>query len=114
MRIDSNARGWWAAVLLYMVLGLNVTAKDKTPNSIVQGTVFLIDKDSSTIMVDTKTGARRVVKYSQDTKFTYGRGDKGQESAIGQVQETQYISCRGTPDDGARLLAKECVHRKLK
>ena len=112
MRINSfNALGWWAAVLFYLVLGLNVIAKDKDPNMIVQGKVFLIDKDSSIIMVDTITGVRRLVVYSPDTKFRYGRSDKGQESAIGQVQNTQYISCIGKSDDGARLLAKECVHR---
>ncbi len=61
MRIDSsNALGWWAMVLLYLVLSLNVIAKDKDPNIIVQGTVFLIDKDSSIIMVDTRAGVRRL------------------------------------------------------
>ncbi len=116
MRINSsNALGWWAMVqamvLLYLVLSLNVIAKDKAPNIIVQGTVFLIDKDSSIIMVDTRTGARRLVVYSLDTKFRYGRSDKGKESAISQVQETQFISCIGKSDDGARFVAKECVHR---
>ena len=81
---------------------------------IVQGKVFLIDKNSSIIMVDTRIGARRLVVYSPDTKFRYGRRDKGQESTIDQVQETQYISCIGTSDDGARLVAKECVHREQK
>ncbi len=112
MRINSsNALGCWAMVFLYLVLSLNVIAKDKDPNIIVQGTVFLIDKDSSIIMVDTRTGVRRLVVYSLDTKFRYGRSDKGQESAINQVQETQFISCSGKSDDGARLVAKECVHR---
>ena len=112
MRINSsNAFGWWAMVLLYLVLTLNMIAKDKDSNIIVQGTVFLIDKDSSIIMVDTRTGVRRLVVYSLDTKFRYGRSDKGQESAINQVQETQFISCSGKSDDGARLVAKECVHR---
>jgi hypothetical protein len=107
----SGPIGWCATVLVYLVLNLNVTAKDKGPNMIIQGTVFLIDKDSSTIMVDTRTGARRVVVYSPDTKFRYGRSDKGQESGIGQVEKSQYISCRGDFDDRARLVAKECAHR---
>jgi len=93
------------------MLSFIVTAKDKGPNTIVQGAVFLIDKDTSTIMVDMKNGDRRVVVYSPDTKFTFGRGDKGQESAIGEVQKDQYISCRGQFDAGARLAAKECAHR---
>ena len=113
MRVYSfSALGWWATVLLYLVLNLNVIAKEKVPNMIVQGKVFLIDKDSSIIMVDTITGARRVVVYSPDTKFSYGRTNKGKESAIDQVQEAQYISCTGTSDGRERLVAKECVHRE--
>ena len=81
---------------------------------IVHGKVFLIDKDSSIIMVDTITGARRVVVYSPNTKFSYGRTNRGKESTIDQVQETQYISCIGTSDERARLVAKECVHREQK
>ncbi len=117
MRINSSdALGWWTTVLLYFVLSLNVNAndKDKDANMLVQGTVFLIDKDSSIIMVDTKAGVRRLVVYGPDTKFRYGRGDKGQESSVLQVQEFQYISCRGKLDDGARLVAKECMHREQK
>jgi hypothetical protein len=115
MRISSsNAYGWWATVVLYFVLSFNVAAKDKDPKVIVQGTVFLIDKDSSLIMVDTKTGVRRLVIYSPGTKFRYGRSDKGQESSILQVEEFQYISCSGKADDHARFVANECVHRKLK
>jgi hypothetical protein len=93
------------------LLSLNVTAKDNHTDTAVQGAVFLVDKDTSMIMVDTRTGARRLVIYSADTKFKYGRSDKGPESSIGEVQKTQYISCRGQSDGGARFIAKECVHR---
>lgn len=108
----SNALGWSITALCFVLLSVNGAAKDKNPNTIVQGTVFLIDKATSTIMVDTKAGVRRVVVYSHDTTFRYGRGDKGQESAIDQLQEYEYISCRGTPDAVERLLAKECWHGK--
>jgi hypothetical protein len=101
-------------ILIFIVLSVNANAKDNDPNMIVQGTVFLIDKDSSIIMVDTKTGVRRLVVYSPDTKFRYGRSNKGQESSIRQVQEFQYISCSGKSDDRGRLVAKECVHREQK
>jgi len=108
---SSGALGWWATIFLYLVLSLKMIAKDKDPNTVVQGAVFLIDKDTSTIMVDMKTGTRRVVVVSPDTKFRYGRSDKGQESAIGEVEKTQYILCRGKVDDGGRFIANECVHR---
>src|SRR5580700_7880819 len=116
MRISStNSLGFGVAVLLSLVLSLNMVAKDGAPKMIsVQGKVFMIDKDSSTIMVDTKSGARRLVVYSPDTKFKFGRRGKGNESSLDEVRETHYISCTGTSDDRARLVAKECVHRESK
>ena len=116
MRISSsNTLGLWGAVLLSLTLSLSVVAKDKAPNMInLQGTVFMINKDSSTITVDTKRGARRLVVYSPDTTFRYGRSGKGKKSSVDQVMETHYISCSGTSDDSARLVAKECVHRESK
>jgi hypothetical protein len=116
MRISStNSLGLGVAVLLCLVLSLSMVAKDRAPKTInIQGKVFLIDKDSSTIMVDTKSGARRLVVYRPDTKFKYGRSGKGKESSWDEVKEMQYISCTGTSDDRARLVAKECLHRELK
>jgi hypothetical protein len=63
MRISSsNALGSGGAILLSLTLALSLVAKDKAPNMInVQGTVFMINKDNSTITVDTKSGARRLV-----------------------------------------------------
>jgi hypothetical protein len=110
----TRALGWWATVALYLVLSLGVHAKDKVSNSIVQGKVFLIDKDSSIIMVDTRTGVRRLVVYSPDTKFSYGRGSKAQESSLDEVQKNHYISCTGRSDDNERLVATGCVHRSQK
>jgi len=92
-----------------------MVAKDKAPNTTkLRGKVFMIDKDSSTIMVDTNSGARRLVVYSPDTKFKYGGSGKGKESSLDEVKETHYISCTGTSDDRARLVAKQCVHRESK
>lgn len=57
MRISSsNSLGLGGAVLLSLVLSLSMVAKDKAPNTTkLRGKVFMIDKDSSTIMVDTKS-----------------------------------------------------------
>ena len=111
-RNSLKAFGSWTMAVLFVAVGAALGAKDKSPNTTVQGTVFLIDKATATIMVDTTGGVRRVVGYTHNTKFKYGRGDKGQESMIDQVQEHQYISCRGTPDDRERLMAQECLHRE--
>jgi hypothetical protein len=113
--ISTNGLGLGVAVLLSPALTFSVVAKEKGPHMInVQGKVYMIDKDSSTIMVDTKSGARRLVVYSPDTKFKYGRSGKGKESSLDEVKEAHYISCAGTSDDRERLVAKECVYRESK
>jgi hypothetical protein len=104
-----------APVLFCLALSLGADAKDKTPNLVaVQGKVFLIDKASSTIMVDTKGAGRRLVAYGPNTRFEYGRARKGTESSLDRVKETDYISCTGTLDDRERLVARECTHRESK
>lgn len=114
MKIDPpNIPGVTVTALLCLVLGLGAVAKEKTPNRVaVQGKVFLIDKANSTIMVDTKNGARRLVTYGTNTRFENGR--KNAESAPDQVKETDYISCTGTLDDRERLVARECAYRESK
>ena len=72
----------------------------------------MTDKDASTITVELRGGLRRLVVYSADTKFKYGRSSKGKDSSLEQVHETNYISCAGTYDQKMRLVAKECVHRE--
>src|SRR5262245_19441383 len=102
-------------VLLGIVLALNGSAKDDASKmASLQGKVFMIDKDSSTITVDTKGGVRRLVVYSADTKFKYGHSSKGKDSSSEQVKETNYISCTGAYDEKMRFVAKECVHRESK
>jgi hypothetical protein len=102
-------------VLLWLLSSLGAGAQDKTPTQVaVQGRVFLIDKASSRIMVDTKRGVRRLVVYGPNTKFEYGLTRKGAESSPDKVKETEYISCTGTLDDRDRLVARECTHREWK
>jgi hypothetical protein len=65
-------------------------------------------------MVDTKTDGRRLVMYSANTRFEYGRSGKGRESSLDQIKETDHISCTGTLDDRERLVAMKCVYRESK
>ena len=103
-------------MVVSLVLLFALAAKDNNMGkpSNLQGRVHMIDKDTSTITVDTKQGKRRLVVYSPDTKFRYGHSNKGKESTWDQVKETNYISCSGAYDDKMRLMAKECVHREAK
>ena len=116
MRISSSdSLGLGGAVLLSLVLGLSVVAKDEALNMTnVQGRVFMIEKDNSTIMVDTKKGSRRLIVYSPETKFRDGHGGKGKDSSWERLKTTDYISCSGNSDEKARLIAKECVHHASK
>ena len=102
-----------AAIGLTMLCG--TSAKDNGVKlASVQGRVHMIDKETSTITVDTKDGKRRLVVYNGDTKVKYGHSNKGKDSSWDQVKETNDISCAGAMDEKMRLIAKECVHRDAK
>jgi len=116
MRRITTGIGLCLAVLFGLVVTLHMAAKDKDTTKMmnVQGRVHMVDKDSSTITVDTKDGRRRLVVYGPDTKFKYGHSTKGKDSSWDQVKENNYISCAGSYDEKTRLVAKECVHRDSK
>ena len=114
MRTRLPGTGVAVAIALTLALILGVTAKDKPATVAVQGRVFLIDQSTSALMVDTKTQGRRLVLYSVNTKFEYGRSGKARESSVDQIKETDYISCTGTLDDRERLIATHCLHRESK
>jgi len=112
----SGVVGLCFAVLLGFVLAFNLVAKDKAPKapktSNVQGTVQMIDKDSSTITVEKGTIKRQVV-FSGDTKFMYGHSNNNKPGSADQVKTGNYISCSGT-FSGVKLTATECVYRESK
>jgi hypothetical protein len=79
----------------------------------IQGTVQMIANDVSTITVRVGSVPRKVV-YSANTKFLYGHSDSNKPGALGQVKQGNYISCAGTFDTKAQLMARECVYREEK
>ena len=101
-------------ILLSLLAVLCATAKHKPDNVAVQGKVFLIDKNTSTIMVDTKADGRRLVVYSPNTRVEYGRSGKGREVPVDQIKPADYISCTGSLDDRERLIAGQCICRESK
>jgi hypothetical protein len=82
MRISSSSN----------TLGLCVTL-------LSQGTIFLIDKDSSTNMIDTKSGKRCLAAYSPDTKFKYGLSGKGKDSSWDRAKTTSNIALHSADKD---------------
>jgi hypothetical protein len=102
------------AVFMGLVLAFQAVAKDKAPKVVnVQGRVKIINNSTSTMTVENGT-LRRQVMFSADTKFLYGHSHDNKPGSADQVKEGYYISCAGTNDAKAELMAKECIYREAK
>jgi len=109
------------AVLIGSVLAPNVEAQDKAAKaqkaepklSNIQGRVQMVANDISTITVLVGSAPRKVV-YNGTTKFVYGHSNNNKPGALSQVKQGNYISCAGTFDSKAQLMARDCVYREEK
>jgi O-acetylhomoserine/O-acetylserine sulfhydrylase-like pyridoxal-dependent enzyme len=108
------------AILVGSISMPNLMAQDKkgakkaAEKANIQGTVENMSKDQSTITVRTSGTATRIVVYSPTTKFLAGHSDNNKPGALAQVKTSNFISCAGTFDEKARLMATECVYRDQK
>src|SRR5919109_530621 len=115
----ANIVGLCFAVLIGLVLASGVEAQDKAAKaqktepqmSNIQGRVQMVANDITTITVLVGSAPRRVV-FSTSTKFFHGHSDKNKPGALAQIKVGYYISCGGTFDAKAQLMAKECVYRE--
>ena len=87
-------------------------ADKKAKEGQITGTVHMIEKDKSTIMV-TKGNLQRQVIYNSDTKWMYGTQASNKPSSLGELKENWYINCEGT-FDGVKLVATACRFRESK
>jgi hypothetical protein len=92
---------------VFLALGLTVaaapqdpTAKAKSKENRLSGTVHMIDKNSSTITLRKGNVSRQVV-YGGDTKFTL----HNKPSSLDEVKEGRRLICLGTFDEKTRLVA---------
>jgi hypothetical protein len=90
------------------------TDKKGAQRTNIQGTVENISKDKSTITVRISGTATRTVVYSGSTKFLYGHSNDNKPGNVSQLKEQNFISCDGTPDAKAQLVATTCVYRETK
>ena len=105
----------YATYLITSLAGVVLLAADKDPKMVnIQGRVQMLDKNTSSITVEMKSGIRRKVEYTNDTKFLYGHSRDSQPGSLDQVKATNYISCVGTFDNSTTLKAKQCVYRDTK
>jgi len=104
------------ALMLGILVGLAVgpaSAADKKPTKgKINGTVKMINKDKSTVVVR-KGNMERQVIYSADTKWIYGTQSSNKPSSLDDLKEGWYINCDGT-FDGVKLDASACRFRESK
>jgi hypothetical protein len=87
-------------------------ADKKAKEGQITGTVHMIEKDKSTIMVMKGNLARQVI-YNSDTKWMYGTQSSNKPSSLDGLKENWYVNCKGTYD-GVKLVASACRFRESK
>ena len=104
----------FALMLSLLVAGaLNLAAADKKAKmGQLNGTVKMINKDKSTIVVAKLNNERQII-YSADTKWMYGTQSSNKPSTLDELKEGWYINCKGT-FDGVKLDASACRFRESK
>jgi hypothetical protein len=93
-------------------LNLAVAADKKPKQGQLNGTVKMINKDKSTVVVAKMNNERQIV-YSADTKWLYGTQSSNKPSSLDDLKEGWYINCKGT-FDGVKLNASACRFRESK
>jgi hypothetical protein len=88
------------------------TADKKAKEGQITGTVHMIEKDKSTIVV-TKGNVQRQVIYNSGTKWMYGTEASNKPSSLDELKQNWYVNCKGTYD-GIKLVASACRFREWK
>ncbi|HKW98977.1 MAG TPA: hypothetical protein VJN43_14655 [Bryobacteraceae bacterium] len=100
-------------VVMAIALGPSAIAKEKkAKEGQLNGTVHMMNKDSSTITI-MKNNVQRQIVYSDQTKWMYGTQGNAKPSSLDQLQQGWYINCKGT-FDGVKLNATACRFREAK
>lgn len=100
-------------VLIAIAVGPSAVAKEKkAKQGQLNGTVHMLNKDSSTITI-MKGNVQRQIVYSDQTKWQYGMQGSPKPSSLDQLKEGWYINCKGT-FDGVKLNATACRFREAK
>ena|SRR5438105_3924563 len=95
---------WHGGVFLFLTLAATASAQDQkvsTKEDRLNGTVHMIDKDTSTIIIR-KGAVQRKVVYDAETKFTIRNKPGG---SINDVIVGRQVICFGTFNNRTQLLA---------
>ena len=98
--------------LVCLTIGPAGAADKKAKGGQITGTVHMIDKDKSTIVV-TKGATPRQVIYNSDTNWMHGTQASNKPSSLDELKENWYINCEGK-FDGVKLVASACRFREAK
>ena len=99
-------------VLVAIAVGPAVAKDKKTKEGQLNGTVKMINKDKSTIVV-MKGSTERQIVYNADTKWLYGTMSSNKASSLDDLKDNWYINCKGS-FDGVKLVANACRFRESK
>ena len=99
-------------VLVAIAVGPAVAKDKKAKEGQLNGTVHMMNKDTSTISVRKGTVERQVV-FNADTKWMYGTQADAKPSSLDTLKEGWYINCKGS-FDGVKLVASACRFREAK
>ena len=81
-------------------------ADKKAKEGQITGTVHMIEKDKSMIVV-TKGNVQRQVIYNDGTRWMHGTEASNKPSSLDELKENWYVNCKGTYD-GIKLVASAC------
>jgi len=99
-------------VVVGITIGPAGAADKKAMEGQVTGTVHMIEKDKSMIVV-MKGNTQRQVIYNSDTKWMQGTEASNKPSSLDDLKENWYVNCKGT-FDGVKLVASACRFRESK
>ena len=99
-------------VVAGITIGPAAAADKKAKEGQITGTVHMIDKDKSTLMVMKGTTQREVI-YNSDTKWMRGTQGSNKPASLDDLKENWYINCEGK-FDGVKLVASACRFREAK
>lgn len=99
-------------VVAGMAIGPTKAADKKAQEGQITGTVHMIEKDQSSIVV-MKANAPRQVIYNSDTRWVHGTQTSNRPASLDELKEGWYINCRGT-FEGVKLVASACRFRASK
>ena len=98
------------SILVCLTIGPAGAADKKAKEGQITGTVHMIEKDKSIIVVSKGTTQRQVI-YNSDTKWMYGTQESNKPSSLDELKENWFISCRGRFGSG-KLFASTCHFRE--